>query len=290
LAVSENVLQPSGVRRPLNAFTVDLEDWYQSSVDFDAPISDRVVRNTERLLALLDDCAVKATFFVQGLVAEAFPELVQRLADEGHEIQSHGHSHRPLFNMNTDELRAELQRGRATVEDACGTRLTMFRAADFSILRENLWALEMIAEAGFEVDSSIFPKRSGRYGISDWSLEPRLLTLSNGMRLLEAPVSVLGRGRWRVPVAGGGYFRVLPLAVLERALRSIEAGRRPAIVYCHPYEFNTDEIGEFRGDVSRRFRLSQGLGRSRLERRVRGLLTRMSFGRLDEVLRTWDLA
>jgi len=272
---------------PQCALTIDVEDWYQSCVDFDVPISGRVVRNTDRLLRVLDEHEVKATFFVQGMVAEAFPGLVRRLLAEGHDVQSHGHSHRPLFAMTPDQLRSELSKARTAIEDACGARVTMFRAPDFSIVRENLWALEVIAEAGFEVDSSIFPMAMRRYGIADWDPAPQVLSLPEGLRLTEIPVSVVTIRRWRFPVAGGGYFRALPLAVLERALRRILARGRPAVVYCHPYEFNPEELADYRRVVPWRSRMSQGLGRRRLVSRLQGLFERLMFGRLDEVLHAW---
>jgi polysaccharide deacetylase family protein (PEP-CTERM system associated) len=272
---------------PLHAFTVDVEDWYQSCVDFDAPITERVVRNVDRTLDVLDDRGVKATFFVQGKVAEAFPRLVETLVTEGHEVQSHGYSHRPLFAFDREGLRAELERGRGTVEDAAGTRVTAFRAADFSIMRENLWALDVLSEVGFEVDSSIFPARTRRYGIAGWELAPHVLRLATGAELLEVPVAMWARGRWRLPVAGGGYFRVLPAALLDRALAAIAHSGRPAVVYSHPYEFNATELAEYRGTVPARFLRAQGLGRKSFVPRLRRLLTRQRFGRLDAVLRAW---
>ena len=269
---------------PLCAFTVDVEDWYQSSVDFDAPISDRVVRNCDRLLALLDECGVKATFFVQGLVAEAFPSLVRTFLQQGHEVQSHGHSHRPLFAMSRAELERELEFARKTVEDASGVKVTMFRAQDFSIDRQNLWALDLVAAAGFEVDSSIFPMRTKRYGITGWPAGPSRLRLQNGAVLLEAPVAVLRYGAVCLPVAGGGYFRLLPRALLRSALASITAAGRPAIVYCHPYEISPREIDEFKGRVSPTFLLSQRMGWRHFGTRIRHLFDAMPFGRMDTVL------
>ena len=274
----------------MHAFTVDVEDWYQSCIDFDAPISERVVRNVERTLGVLDECGVKATFFVQGRVAETFPRLVETLVAEGHEVQSHGHTHRPLSAFDRDALRDELERGRATVEDAGATPVTAFRAGDFSIGSENLWALEVVAEAGFQVDSSIFPVRTKRYGIGGWELAPHVLTLATGATLVEVPVAVWARGRLRVPVAGGGYFRVLPAAVLERALAAIATSGRPAIVYSHPYEFNATELAEYRGAVPARYLRAQGLGRRSFVARVRRLLTRQRFGRFDDVLRAWGVS
>jgi polysaccharide deacetylase family protein (PEP-CTERM system associated) len=274
--------------RPLCSLTVDLEDWYQSSVDQDAPITERVLRNTDRLASLLDECGVKATFFVQGMVAEKYPLLVRELLAAGHEIQSHGHTHRPLHGMDRNGLRRELDRARKTVEDACGVKVTAFRAPDFSILRRNVWALEVLAEMGFELDSSIFPIAMKRYGIDSWPLVPHRVPLANGMEILEVPVAVWTALGKRVPVSGGGYFRVLPQAVLEHTLRSIVAAGRPAIVYCHPYEFNPRELDDYADRVPLAFRLYQGMGRASFAGRVRHLLRTLPFGRLDQVIRTWE--
>lgn len=274
--------------QPVAAFTVDVEDWYQSCIDFDAPITERVVRNVDRVLAVLDECGVKATFFVQGLVAERFPGLVLTLVDLGHEVQSHGYSHRPLNEMGPRALRQELERARQTVEDASGTTVNAFRAQDFSIMTGNLWALETLADVGFTVDSSIFPMRARRYGIAGWELGPHRLGLADGTVLLEVPVAVSEVGRWRLPVGGGGYFRVLPTAVLERALRSVIADR-PAVVYCHPYEFNSQELSDYREAVPASVRWSQNLGRGFLVSRVRTLLSNIPFGRFDRVLAAWGL-
>jgi polysaccharide deacetylase family protein (PEP-CTERM system associated) len=283
-ATTPVALSPVAPGRPLHALTVDVEDWFQSCIDYDAPITERVIGNVERALAVFDDCEVKATFFVQGRVAETFPALLQTILAEGHEVQAHGYSHRPLFGMDESALREELERTRETVEAASGTRVTAFRAQDFSILEGNLWALDMIADAGFTVDSSIFPLRTKRYGIHGWDVAPHLVTLSDGRRLLEVPVAVLGSGRRRLPVAGGGYFRLLPSAVLDRSIGAIGASGRPAVVYCHPYEFNPTELDEYRGEVPSRVLRMQGLGRRSFVRRLRRLLRAHAFGRFDEVL------
>ena len=283
-------LSPPGNGQPRCSFTIDVEDWYQSSVDFDAPISERVLGNCERLLRVLDDCKVKATFFVQGRVAETFPKLLRDLLAEGHEIQSHAYSHRPLFGMDRAALRQELELSVKTVEDACGVRVTSFRAPDFSILSENLWALETLTELGFKIDSSIFPMRMKRYGIAGWANTPSRITLPNGARLLEVPVAIWSVAGLRVPVAGGGYFRLLPQMLLSRALRSILAANQPVIIYCHPYEFNPRELDEFRGKVPEFFRFTQSLGRASFIERVRHLLRTLPFGRFDEVIAGMKLA
>jgi polysaccharide deacetylase family protein (PEP-CTERM system associated) len=289
LEVQDAPLTPPPAGAPRHAFTIDVEDWYQSCLDYDAPITDRVVANVDRILAVLDECGVKGTFFVQGRVAETLPNLVASLVTQGHEVQSHGYSHRPLYSMGLLELRDELERAKKTVEDAAGTEVTAFRAQDFSILSRNLWAIETLADVGFEVDSSIFAMRSRHYGISDWRLEPHYLSAHGGGRILEVPVAICSFWRLRFPVAGGGYFRLLPRLVIERGLRSIEAEGRPGIVYCHPYEFNPDELDEY-PDVSWRLRASQGLGRGSFGERVGTLLSKFEFGRLDAVLEARGLA
>jgi polysaccharide deacetylase family protein (PEP-CTERM system associated) len=289
-AISVPALRRPPAGEPLGAFTVDVEDWYQSCVDYDAPITSRVVRNTERILELLDGHGAKGTFFVQGRVAETFPSLVERLVREGHEVQSHGYSHRPLFAMDRAQLRDELERAKHTVEDAAGTPVTAFRAQDFSIRADNLWALDVLAEVGFEVDSSIFPMNAGRYGIGGWELSPHHIATRSGARVLEVPVAIWAFRGWRVPVAGGGYFRVLPAALLERALRAISRSARPVVVYCHPYEFSSGELTQYRGELPAKLLLSQGLGRRSVTGRMDALLTRLGFGRFDRVLSAWGLA
>ncbi len=170
---------------PLHAFSIDVEDWYQSCIDFDAPISGRVVDNVEKVLSVLDNHSVKGTFFVQGMVAEKFPGMMQNLVAEGHEIQSHAYSHRPLHKMDRAELKNELEKARKSVEDACGVEVTAFRAPDFTIFYDNLWHLEILAEVGFKIDSSIFPKRTRRYGIDNWNLAPHKIAFSGGAEILE---------------------------------------------------------------------------------------------------------
>jgi polysaccharide deacetylase family protein (PEP-CTERM system associated) len=274
---------------PLCAFTVDVEDWYQSCIDFDAPITERVVRNTERILAILDRHSVKATFFVQGRVAETFPKLLRQLVAEGHEIQSHGYSHRPVDKMNRKELKLELELARKTVEEACGVQVTAFRAPDFTIGNENIWALEVLAETGFEVDSSIFPMRTHRYGVSGYPTVPHWIPLPNGADILEVPVAVWSSGKIRMPVAGGGYFRLLPSILLEKFFASMVT-RQPVIIYCHPYEFNAHELKEYhQPNVSKVFLFTQGLGRTFYGKKIDSLFQRLPFGRFDQVLETWRL-
>jgi hypothetical protein len=174
------------------------------------------------------------------------------------------------------------------VEDAAGVRVTAFRAQDFSIVSDNLWALDCLAETGFEVDSSIFPMRMKRYGIAGWPLGPHRISLE-AATLLEVPVAVWARGRARFPVAGGGYFRVVPERLLERGIAAIAAAGRPPVVYCHPYEFADRELDDFRGMVGRKTLLAQGIGRAGSAARMRRLMGALPFGRFDAVLAAWGV-
>ena len=162
-------------------------------------------------------------------------------------------------------------------------------APDFSILEGNLWALDVLAETGFEIDSSLFPARSSRYGIAGWELAPHRLGLPSGAELLEVPVAIWEIGGLRVPVGGGGYCRLLPGAVLERGLQGVRDSHRPVILYFHPYEFSPHELDDFRAEVPLSRRLSQGLGRKALVARLVRLLEASPFGRFDETLSSWHL-
>jgi len=289
IQLSEMTLVPDSIDQIAKiAFTIDVEDWYQSCIDFDAPITVQVVINTERVMAVLDHYNTKATFFIQGLVAETFPNLIRSILAEGHELQSHGYSHRPLHKMDRKALQTELERSRKTIEDAAGVRVSAFRAQDFTIGLDNLWALEVLAETGFKVDSSIFPFKTHRYGISGWPLTPQRIQLQNGAEILEVPVAIWSFGGIRIPVAGGGYFRLIPGVVLEKSLRSI-LSKQPAVIYCHPYEFNTQELDYFNEQINRVTIFSQGIGRKSFVGKINYLLRQLPFGRFDQVLETWGI-
>ena len=147
----------------------------------------------------------------------------------------------------------------------------------------------MLADLGFTVDSSIFPGRARRYGIAGWELGPHRISLPGGAQIVEVPVAVWPVAGVPVPVAGGGYWRLFPQPLLERGIRAIRASGRPAIIYCHPYEFSPHELDDFRGQVPGRVRLSQSLGRAALARRMTSLLRTFPFGPLDATLRSWRM-
>ena len=185
---------------------------------------------------------VRATFFVLGYVAEQHPELVREIAAAGHEIGSHSYWHRLIFQLTPDEFREDLRRSRDLLQDLTEKPVTSFRSPSFSITQQSLWALEILVEEGFEIDSSIFPIHHDRYGIADSRCEPYPVEFPSG-RLWEFPMSVCQWGsRFRLPIAGGGYFRLFPFKVTAKLLRRVNRKfAQPFVFYTHPWELDPDQ-------------------------------------------------
>ena len=231
-----------------NVFSVDLEDWYQGleidMADWGAYPS-RLEAGLEVLLGLLDAAGVKATFFVLGWQAEKTPDIVPKLAARGHEIASHGYSHRFVYQQGPDEFRAELRRSMRILEEQSGKPVVGYRAPFFSITANALWALDILIEEGIQYDSSVFPTRNYRYGIPSADRRPGWLRTPSGGRLFEVPLSTVrlptsgSRLGVNVPLAGGGYFRLYPYA-LTRALSDHLCVREGGglVFYVHPWEFD----------------------------------------------------
>jgi polysaccharide deacetylase family protein (PEP-CTERM system associated) len=231
-----------------NAFTVDVEEHFQVSA-FEKAVDrrrwdefpSRVVANTRRMLELLDRYSVRGTFFVLAWVAERNQKLVREIEAAGHEIASHGYWHRIVYGQTPEEFRADIRRGRDVLQDIVGHRITAYRAPSFSITRRSTWAIEILAEEGFEIDSSIFPIYHDRYGIPDAPLEPHRIDTRSGP-LWEFPPSVAQVAGLRVPVGGGGYFRIYPFALSAALLRRIHRrDRRSFMFYIHPWEIDPEQ-------------------------------------------------
>jgi len=273
----------------LNAFTVDVEDYFQVSA-FEKYIArdqwdrweSRVVANTHRVLQLLDRNDVKATFFVLGWVGERHPQLVRDIHACGHEIGAHGYWHRLIYQQTPAEFRADLRRSREVLEDTIGERVTAHRAASFSITKQSLWALEILVEEGFLVDSSIFPIRHDRYGIPGAKRYPHQLKTPSG-HLWEFPPSVIRLAGLNLPVGGGGYFRLYPLRLTMRCLAGINRTTvQPFMFYVHPWEIDPEQPQIRAASRTSRFRHYVNLGRN--ERKLDRLLRHFRFGRLCDVV------
>lgn len=272
-----------------NALSIDVEEHFQvhgfetvvSRADWERHPS-RVVPNTRRVLGLLRERGVRATFFVLGWVADRHPQLVREIAEEGHEVACHGYWHELIYRQTPDTFAVDLRRAIEAIGHALGSEkrrpLCGYRAPAFSITRESLWALDLLRDHGFRYDSSIFPLAfHDRYGIR--GAERFASRLDNG--LWEFPVSTVSIARRNWPVAGGGYFRLLPLWVTRRAIRRIHAEGHPAVIYLHPWEFDPEQPRI--QDAPRLSRFRHYVNLRRTENRLRALIEEFEFGPIAEV-------
>lgn len=273
----------------INAFSVDVEDYFQVAALSSAVAraswtqrESRVGRNTDALLGLLAENRVRGTFFVLGWVAEHHPALVKRISAAGHEIASHGFSHELIYKQSPGEFREETLRSRGLLEDLSGTAVVGYRAASFSITRRSLWALDVLIDAGFQYDSSIFPIRHDRYGIPGAAREPGTVMAPSGRSIVEFPMSAARFLGANVPVSGGGYFRLLPYWLTRLGLRQINVERScPFTFYLHPWEIDP---GQPRVKVGWLSRLRHYTNLHVCESRLRRLLTEFRFAPMREVL------
>jgi polysaccharide deacetylase family protein (PEP-CTERM system associated) len=242
----------------------------------------RAVANTQRLLELFARRGVRCTFFVLGWVARKSPELIREIHSAGHEVACHGMSHRLVYQQTPDEFRSETRDSKALLEDLLGTRVNGYRAATYSITRQSLWALDILVEQGFTYDSSIFPINHDLYGIPDAPLRPGTIRTPSGYSLVEFPLSTSKLFGLQIPVAGGGYFRILPYWLTRLGLARLnERERCPFVFYLHPWEVDPGQP-VVRAGWRSRLRHYTNLGRTykRLER----LMGQFSFGTMSEVL------
>jgi polysaccharide deacetylase family protein (PEP-CTERM system associated) len=228
----------------LNILQVDVEDWY---CDLDTGEWDkyepRVVKATERILSILNETGNRATFFILGFVAERFPEVVKKIDSEGHEVASHGYSHRRIMDQTPEEFKEDVRRSIDVLEKIAGKKVRGYRAPQFTVVKETLWALEILKREGLEYDSSVFPVKTPLYGIPDSPLFPYRVESdmsTSGDDFLEIPLSVykiplLGKN---IPVAGGFYLRFFPYFFIRHALKKLNRQGNVAICYIHPWDLD----------------------------------------------------
>lgn len=279
-----------------HALTIDLEDWHQllhRRVTGElAPPSRYVVDDTHTLLDLLDETGARATFFVMGTVAEAYPELVREVTARGHEVGSHTFAHRLVHAMDRAAFRADVERSIKQLQDLTGGPILGFRAPEFSVQSLDHWSFEVLAELGFQYDSSVFPIAGARYGIPQASRFPFTISTPGGA-IREFPLATWDSLPMRIPVAGGTYFRFLPGGVLRRALADMDANGCPAVLYFHPYEFHRQWLHlsglRWRDRLTVpnvKYSILHNVGTARIARQVRALLARFRFVPLAELCRT----
>jgi polysaccharide deacetylase family protein (PEP-CTERM system associated) len=226
-----------------NAFTVDLEDWYQGlEIDLDdwGGYAPRIEVGLRALLGLLDEAGVRATFFVLGHQAKKTPALIREVAARGHEIASHGWSHRFVYRIGPDAFRRELRDSKALLEDVAQSPVQGYRAPFFSITNESLWALDILLEEGYRYDSSVFPVFNYRYGIPGAARTPGPIATPSGATILEVPLSTVRAPLGlNIPISGGGYFRLYPYAVTRALVRTLLREGLGLVFYVHPWEYDT---------------------------------------------------
>ncbi len=269
----------------LNGMSVDVEEYFQVGA-FERTIDksdwnrweSRVVGNTGIVLDLFAEAGVKATFFTLGWVAHRHPTLIRRIVDEGHEIASHGWDHQRVFTMNSKVFRADLAKAREALEDAAGVKVTGYRAPSFSIDTRTPWAHQVLAEEGYAYSSSVAPVAHDHYG---WRESPRFAwhPLADNP-LIELPVSTAELAGRRMAV-GGGFFRLLPAALTDTAVRQSNRAGHAGMFYFHPWEVDCAQPrvagAPLRSKVRHYSRLSAMSGK------LRKLLHRHQWGRVDAV-------
>ncbi|MBS0467524.1 MAG: DUF3473 domain-containing protein [Proteobacteria bacterium] len=268
-----------------NALTIDVEDYFQVSAF--APYIERkrwdlsecrVERNVDRILELLSDKKIQATFFTLGWIAERYPQLVRRIVEGGHELASHGYGHERVSDLSEAEFFDDIFRAKALLEDIGGTKVQGYRAPSFSIGSGNLWALDALRRAGYSYSSSIYPIRHDHYGMPE---APRFAhQIRDG--LMEVPPTTLRIFNRNLPSSGGGYFRLLPYSLSRWMLRQVNIrDASPAVFYFHPWEIDVDQPRVPGIGFKTRFRHYVNIGR--MERRLVQLLQDFRWGRMDQI-------
>jgi polysaccharide deacetylase family protein (PEP-CTERM system associated) len=282
-----------------HALTIDLEDWHQLmhrrlTGEVIRPTS-TVLATTQRLLDMLDEAEVRATFFVVGNITETYPQLVREVLRRGHEVGSHTHSHELIFRMEPSAFKADVERSLVKLQDLTGQPVHGFRAPEFSVGHLRHWCFEILAELGFRYDSSVFPLPHVRYGIPEAPRRPFAIMTPSGT-IQEYPLATWDLGRFRLPVAGGSYFRLLPERLVYRALNAIDESGLTTVLYFHPYEFHTGWLTPSRLAWQRSLRASNlkftlsrvflhNVRTNVIAQRLLPLLTRFEFMPLGDVYR-----
>lgn len=268
-----------------NAFTVDLEDWFQGLTSTNPNpqkwhlYEARLEANVERLLAFFAKYNAQVTFFVLGHVADQYPDLIRRIDRAGHEIGVHGYWHRLVHQLTPERFAAELDQALNSLEPLVSQSIVGHRAPYFSINGHSLWALDVLQEKGFRYDSSFFPTRNMLYGYPEAPRFPH--PVGSGGALIEFPISTARWGGINWPIGGGFYVRALPYRIIRAGIRQINRQRQPAIMYLHPWELDT---GQRYRRVTPRERVTHYHGRQRLKKKLESLFTDIKFTSLRTLM------
>ena len=276
----------------INALTIDVEDYFQVTT-FEGSVKReswdsypvRVVDDTVRILDILDSFGVHATFFVLGWVALKSASLIKEIHRRGHEVASHGYDHRLIYKIGPEKFREDIVKSKKILEDICGHGVIGYRAPTYSITDKSQWALEILREEGFLYDSSIFPIIHDLYGMPHADRFPHDIKTRAGV-IKEFPLSTIefgfGRGRCRIPIAGGGYLRLIPLILIKKAIEHINTREKQTVViYFHPWEIDPDQP-RIKANLVSSFRHYINLNKT-IEK-IKGLLSDFRFDTMRNVL------
>lgn len=276
-----------------NALTIDVEDYFHvAALAKSIPTSKwdslecRVEKNTDKLLELFASKNVKATFFTLGWVAERYPQIVKNIAAAGHEVASHGYSHQLIYSQTPKVFKEETHKSKVILEDITQQEIIGYRAASYSITNQSKWALDILCELGFKYDSSIFPVKHDLYGIPGSPRWPYNLTTDKNNSIVEFPISTFNIANYKLPIAGGGYFRLFPYWFTKLGLGSINRENEPFVFYLHPWEVDPEQP-KVQASWFSMFRHYNNLDKcyARLER----LMSDFSFTTVEDVLVTKQL-
>jgi polysaccharide deacetylase family protein (PEP-CTERM system associated) len=286
-------LKPIAATPEVNMLSVDVECWhhlvYGKLTGKRTPCSALSDGAIHELLSLLKNKGAKATFFVHGPFAEDFPDTIRRIESEGHEIATHGYSHAKVNSLTREEFRKEVRLSVELLSELVEKPPIGFRAAEFSIVEESYWALDILAQEGIKYDSSVFPIAGRRYGISDFPRGPVRAFGKNGS-IVEVPLSTVRRFERNWPVAGGGYLRLMPYGVIKKAVQAVNSDGFPFVLYCHPYEFLPERLSlrKMFSDHGKlgalKFELPHNLLRKTMRGKLEKLLDDFKFSSIKEVL------
>jgi polysaccharide deacetylase family protein (PEP-CTERM system associated) len=270
-------------------FTVDVEEYFnflgfERQVPRDSwdDLESRVEASVQGLLERLADSGSTGTFFTLGWIAERHPEMVREISHRGHEIASHGYSHRRVAELSPAEFRDEVRTSKRILEDLVSEPVLGFRAPHFSLIPGCEWALDILVEEGYEYDSSLFPIRRSGYGYPKGKRDPHWLDRPSG-RLAEVPPATLRIGSVNLPAAGGAYFRLFPYGLVSHALRQSERRSVPGTFYIHPWEIDPDQPVL---DVPAFDRVKHYTGIGRTGKRLARLFQEFSFRPIRDTLRS----
>jgi peptidoglycan/xylan/chitin deacetylase (PgdA/CDA1 family) len=219
------------------ALSIDLEEWYHTCWEPDYVAAERRPRLVEeldreipRLLERLAAAQVRGTFFVLGEVAARWPGQIRAIASAGHEIASHGWSHRRVTHLGPAEFALEAGRSKVFLEDLVGAAVLGYRSPEWSLRSVRHPSLERLVALGYSYDASL--TRAIGAGRPGNPAGVSRLAWPSGATLLELPPLLL----WRRVPAGGWTGRLAPPEWIARAAeRHRSAGGLPLLVV-HPWE------------------------------------------------------